>query len=169
MKDSKKYIRYDEALTDNEILLYSQIIIKFEKGEIDFQTLKNIFMNYGVTVEPKIYDFSKDRMTIFEADIIKKRISEQKYLYSDVKYFILNSKEFKDVAFRIDYKAIELLANSGIPEYQENMISILKTQLRYSSGRDEKLAIERAKWGRRIAELELELELSKHHKLNNSK
>lgn len=167
MKDSKKYIRYDEALTDNEILLYSQIIIQFENGEIDFQTLKNMFMNYGVTVEPMINDFSKHMMTISEADIIKKRISEQKYLYSDVNYFILNSKEFKDVAFCIDYKAIELLANSGIPEYQETMISILKTQLRHSFDKDEKLAIERAKWRRRIAELELEL--SKHRKLNNSK
>ena len=65
MKDNKKYIRYDEALTDNEILLYSQIIIQFENGEIDFQTLKNMFMNYGVTVEPMINDFSKHMMTIW--------------------------------------------------------------------------------------------------------
>ena len=107
MKKDIKYVRYEEALTDNEILLYAQIINQFKKGEIDFQTLKSLFLNNGVNIEPVPNDFSKKMMTISEADVIKKRISEQKYLYSDINYFILNSNEFKNVVFHMDYKAIE--------------------------------------------------------------
>ena len=154
MKKDIKYIRYEEALTDNEILLYAQIISQFKKGEIDFQTLKNLFLYKGVNVEPVLIDFSKKMMTVSEADVIKKRISEQKYLYSDINHFILNSNDFKNVIFHLDYKAIELLANYGVPEYQKAMISILMTQLKHSYDKDEKLKVERSKWRRRIAELE---------------
>ena len=167
MEKDIKYVRYEEALTDNEILLYAQIINQFEKGEIDFQTLKSLFLNNGVNIEPVPNDFSKKMMTISEADVIKKRISEQKYLYSDINYFILNSNEFKNVVFHMDYKAIELLANYGVPEYQETMISILMTQLKHSYDKDEKLAAERSKWRRRIAELKSSL--SKKERINKSK
>ena len=167
IKKDIKYVRYENALTDNEILVYAQIINQFKKGEIDFQTLKSLFLNNGVIVEPVPTDFSKKKMTISEADIIKKRISEQKYLYSDINYFILNSNEFKNVVFHMDYKAIELLANYGVPEYQETMISILMTQLKHSYDKDEKLATERSKWRRRIAELKSSL--SKEERINKSK
>lgn len=167
MKKNIKYISYAEALTDNEILLYSQIINQFKNGEIDFKTLRNLFLNNGVIIEPIPNNFSKKTMTISETDIIKKRISEQKYLYSDINCFILNSNEFKNVVFRMDYKAIELLANYGVPEYQETMISILMTQLRLSYDKDEKLSVERAKWKRRIAELKSSL--SKEDNINKSK
>ena len=151
------YIRYEKALTDNEILLYSQIIDRFKNGEIDFINLKNIFLTYGITIEVVPNDFSKIMMTIVEDDTIKKRISENKYLYGDINYFVLNSSEFKNIAFRIDYKAIEVLANYGIPEYQETMISILMTQLKHSYDKDDALAAERRKWKRRIDELKLQL------------
>lgn len=157
MRKDINYVRYDEALTDNEILIYAQIINQFKSGEIDFQTLKSLFLNNGVNIEPVTIDFTKKMMTISAADAIKKRISEQKYLYSDINYFILNSNEFKNVVFYMDYKAIELLANYGVPEYQEIMISILTTQLSHSYDKDEKLAAERAKWRRRIAELKSSL------------
>lgn len=158
MKKEIKYIKYDEALTDNEILIYSQIIDQFKHNEIDLASLKNIFLNYGVIIEAVPNDFSKKMMTKSEANIINKRISEGKYLYSDVNYFILNSNKFKNVIFYMDYKAIELLANYGIPEYQEAMISILSTQLRHSYDKDDKLAVKRAKWARRISELKEELD-----------
>ena len=121
MVGKEKYIRYDEALTDNEILTYSQIINQFRNGEIDFSDLKKIFLSYGVDINPVAKDISNKFMTISEANSIKKRISEQKYLYNDINYFILNSNNFKNIVFVIDYKAIELLANHGIPEYQKAM------------------------------------------------
>lgn len=161
MKKNNKYIRYDQALTDNEILTYSQAINEFKNGRIDFTSLKNIFLNYGITIEPVLEDFSRTMMTVNEANIIKKRISEQNYIYSDVDYFILNGHEFANVVFRLDYKAIEILANYGIPEYQETLISILKTQLKLSYDMNEDFAIERAKWKRRISELEASLGNSK--------
>lgn len=157
MKKNTNYIGYEKALTDNEILLYSQIIAQFKNGEIDFTNLKSIFLNYGITIEAIPNDFSKRMMTITEADTIKKRISEKNYLYGDINYFVLNSSEFKNVVFRIDYKAIEVLANYGMPEYQEIMISILMTQLKHSYDKDENLTAERSKWKRRIDELKSQL------------
>ena len=167
MKKDNKYIRYDVALTDNEILLYSQIIDQFKKNEIDFQTLRNIFFINGINIEPIPRNFSKKMLTISEASVINKRISEQKYLYNDIDYFILNSNEFKNIIFCIDYKAIELLANYGIPEYQETMILILTSQLIHSYDKDEQLAAKRSKWERRIAELKLSL--SKNDEIIKSK
>ena len=157
MKKNTNYIGYEKALTDNEILMCSQIINQFKNGEIDFTNLKSIFLNYGITIEVILNDFSKKMMTITEADIIKKRISEKNYLYEDINYFILNSTEFKNIVFRIDYKAIEILANYGIPEYQETMISILMKQLEHSYDKDENIAAERNKWKRRINELKVQL------------
>lgn len=167
MKKNINYIRYEKALTDNEILLYSQMIAQFKTGEIDFTSLKRMFLNYGITIKAIPNDFSEKMLTITEADIIKKRISEQNYLYGDINYFVLNSSEFKNIVFRIDYKAIEILANYGIPEYQETLISILMTQLKNSYDKDENLAAERNKWKRRIDELKLQL--SKNDSFNKLK
>lgn len=157
MKKNINYTGYEKALTDNEILLYSQMITRFKNGEIDFTDLKSMFLNYGIMIEAVPNDFSKKMMTITEADAIKKRISEQNYLYDDINYFILNGDEFKNVVFRIDYKAIEVLAKYGITEYQETMISLLMTQLKHSYDKDENLMTERNKWKRRIAELKSQL------------
>lgn len=120
MEKDTNYIRYEKVLTDNEILLYSQIIIQFKNKNIDFTTLKNIFLNYGITIEAITNDFSKKIMTITEAKETKNRILEKNYLYNDINYFILNSSKFKNVIFYIYYKAIEVLANYEIPEYQKN-------------------------------------------------
>ena len=157
MKKNINYINYAKALTDNEILLYSQLINNFKNGEIDFNNLRIMFLDYGVTIEPILNDFSKSKRA---SDTTLKRIKEQNYHYNDINYFILNSDKFKNVVFCIDYKAIELLANHGVPEYQEIMISILMTQLRYSYDKDETLAAERRKWLRRIDELKLQLSKS---------
>lgn len=161
------YIRYEKALTDNEILLYSQIITQFKNGEINFKNLKNIFLNNGITIEAIPIDFSNKMMTIAEANTIKKRISEENYLYDDIDYFVLNSSEFKNIVFRIDYKAIEVLANFGMPEYQKTMISLLMTQLNHSNDNDENLTVKRNKWKRRINELKLQL--TKNDSLNKLK
>ena len=112
-----------------------------------------MFSNYGISVELILNDFSKRMMTISQAEELKKRITEKQYIYSDIDRYILNSNDFKNVIFCIDYKAIEVLANSGIPEYQETMMSILKTMLRHSYDKDEKLKVERSRWKRRVYEL----------------
>lgn len=164
MEKNINYISYDKALTDNEILLYSKIIDKFKNGEIDFTNLKGIFLNYGVMIEAIPNDFSKKINTITEASIIRQRILEKKYHYDDINHFILNSDELKNIVFRIDYKAIEVLANYGVPEYQEAMISILMMQLKHSYDKDENLVAERRKWRRRIDELKSQM--SKNNSFN---
>lgn len=157
------YIEYEKALTDQEILFYSQIITQFKDGKIDFANLKNTFLNYGVEIDAILYDFSTQKTTITDAETRNKRVKEQNYLYSDINYFVLTSTDFRNVVFRIDYKAIEVLSNYGIPEYQEIMISILKTQLKNSYNKDETIEAERNKWKRRIEELEEQLSKNNNH------
>lgn len=60
----------------------------------------------------------------------------------------------------MDRKVIDLLANAGIPEDQSILISILRTQLTHSYDANAKLAAEREKWRRQIAELEQQLSKS---------
>lgn len=163
----KNYIRYEDVLTDDEILLYGQMIDKFKTGEIDFKTLESMFLSQGITIETTLVDFSKTMMSIEEANIVRERISKQNYLYSDIHYFILNSNRFKNVIFCIDYKVIEVLANAGMPEYQNTLISILKTQLRYSDDKDKTLVKKRENWRTRI--IELESQLAKSDKLDKTK
>jgi len=163
------YIGYEEILTDNEILTYAHIIDRFKNDEINFDELKEQFLNHDIIIEPILYDYSTTKMTTAQAEIIEKRLSKQNYIYDDISKFILNSNEFKNIVFCLDYKAIEILANSGMPEYQNIMINILKTQLKYSSyssSTDKKLNLERRKWKKRISELESQLTNSdKHNKL----
>ena len=154
MKKDKEYIGYEEALTDNEILLFSKIILEFKNGGIDLESLKNIFLNKGITVEPIYYDICRRMITVMDANNIKKRILEGKSMYNDIDYFILNSNDFNNVVFRLDYKAIEVLANYGIPEFQNTLISILKWQLVHSCDKDKEISVRRSRWRRRIQELE---------------
>lgn len=160
-------VRYEYALTDNEILTYSQIIDKFKKGEITFQNVTEMFASYDITIEPVLRDFSKQKMTVSDANMMKDRLANKQYLYSDINYFLLNSEKFKNIAFRIDYKAVELLANLGIPEYQTSMVNILMTEMRLSHPTDPKSLAEQNKKQRRIEELKLEL--SKTEDMNSPK
>ena len=78
---------------------YNIPIERDDDSEIDFASLKNIFLNYGVIIEAVPNDFSKKMMTKSEANIINKRISDGKYLYSDVNYFILNTIKLNNFNF----------------------------------------------------------------------
>ncbi len=159
MKEDKKYVRYDMALTDNEILQYALIIDQYEKGKIDNQTLRNLFLDKGVTIEPRFHDYSK-MLLLSSVGAMKKRILEGNYVYNDVDCFVLNSEGFKNVVFRMDRKAIEVLADYGIPEYQEALLGILSYQLRlvrWTVPKDEKMLAEWEKWRRRVIELEASL------------
>ena len=169
MRDKKtKHLKYyDKELSDDQILAYGKIIDKFKKGEINYERLKSMFLNFGVEVDVVLKDFSSEMMSISDGKIFKERINAKHYIYNDVKYFVLNSLALNDVIFRMDYKAIEVLSNAGIPEYQEAMFAMLKTQLRFSSDANEKLAAERESWRRKI--VELESLLSDKDEINRSK
>lgn len=80
MKNNEKHVRYEDALTDNEILLFAQMIDKFKNGDINYKELENMFLSNGVTIKPTLVDFSKTIMSIDKANIIKERISRQDYL-----------------------------------------------------------------------------------------
>jgi len=150
-------VRYEYALTDNEILTYSQILDKFKKGIITYFELSETLANYGITIEPVVRDISKQKMTVSKANTMNDRLAKKEYIYSDIDYYILNSKEFNNVAFRIDRKAIEILANAGIPEYQTSLMSLLVTELKYLNVTDAKSLAQRNKHKRRIDELKLQL------------
>ena len=168
-EDNKKpdydYVRYDYALTDKEILLCAQIIDQFERGEIDFITLKEQFLGYDISLEAVLHDVSGRMMTVVQAEEREKRIAEHNFRPEDIKYYLLNSENFKNVVFLMDRKAIELLAESGSRKYQEALIGILKTQLKYSMNTTLESTAQRAMWSRRITELEKDMEKNSNNTL----
>ena len=155
----EKCVNFEIALTDNEIISYAQIVDKFLNTEIDYVGLEDMFSSYGVTVEPALRDFPNIPMTREEADKVKERLMSKKYNYNDIDSFVLSSKDFKNVDFNLSGKAVKLLADYGMPEYQDTMIQILKTQLQHDSSKvDEVSEARRNKLKRQIAEYELRLQ-----------
>ena len=152
----KNIVSYEDALTDNEILKYASIIDRFKKNEIDYKTVKNMFLNEGIEILPNNIFHKK---ILKEAEAQKERALNEDYLYTDINGFILIHPAFKcNVSFNITYKAIKLLANSGNCEYKDILISILKTQLKHSYDVNPIVAAKRSKFRRQIIELEKELE-----------
>ena len=122
----KKYVRYDEVLSVSEILNYALMIDKFEEGEIDYKKLQALFLdsNHSLKVEP--YDISKVTITKEKWKLVKERYLKGEYLPSDIRHYIIDG----NIIFYMDYKAIEVLANAGVPKYQSIYLSILKWELR---------------------------------------
>ncbi len=162
MRQNNINVKYSSVLTDNEIFLYAQIVDLFKQEEIDYSTLKSMFESHGIKVEPILCDLSKRMMTVSEAENTKKRIAKKDYYYDEINYFILSSDYFKNVVFCIDYDAIKILADRGIPYYQEVMISILESRIKNSFDTNDELKAKRNMWNRRIKELKIELEKTKH-------
>ena len=161
MIDYSKCLRYEDALTDNEIFTYAKLIDQFEKGESDYSALKSDFLLQGVNLEAIPVDISNKMMTVNDAEDYKKRVSEQKYISDDISGYLLNAEDYKNVIFYMDYKAIEVLANHGIPEYQQKLIGILSTQLTHSSDSNDEISAKRAMWKRRIDELKQNIDSNK--------
>lgn len=152
--EKKDCINYTYVLTDNEILTYALLIDKFEEKEIDYKTLKNMFLEYNVNLDVVTKDYSASQLPLEE---INRRQQEENYTSGDITSYILNSEEYKNVDFKIDYTAMEILANANVEKYQTILIDILKFQLMNSHDTNEILAAERRKWKKRINELESQL------------
>ena len=164
MKSNNFYTRYDEILTDKEIYNYALIVDEFMKGQISYKELKEKFSNeFGIEVNADA-DYSRAKG---EFNDYCNRVSRENYDYNDIVYFILSGKDFKNVLFRLDYKAIEVLANNNIRYYMEVYKVILETQIRHSYDKNEKLKVKRNMWKRRVAELQKELSIDTD-KLTNS-
>ena len=157
MNNKVKFIDCKTALTKNEIFDYSLMIDTFKKGEIDYKTLKLLFLQCGINLSVELYDLSKKIMTANEYRTFEEKFSQEEYSYNDIKFFVFNSKDFKNVIFKFDFDVIELLADMGNTEYQEKLIDILQFQVDKSLDTDEAIAAKRAMWKRRIQELKSEL------------
>ena len=156
--DLNKYVRYDAALTDKEILSYALIIDRFKRGEINYKELEKLFGGLGLAVEPVLYDYTKRMISIREANIIEERHLSKNYLPADIRGYILNSydRSIIDVMFMMDRKVIEVLADYGMSEYQLELINILRTQIRFTPHNKDNM-VNLSLWNRRIKELEKEL------------
>ncbi len=156
MGKDNNYTKYDEALTDNEIYNYALIVDEFMIGKITYKELQEKFSElYGIEVRVEIN--SKSGMTLEERADFANRLIKEDYNYNDITGFILNGRYLNNVLFKMDYKAIEVLANNNIPRYMEAYKRILETQLHYSYDKNEKLKAERNMWKRKIEELENKL------------
>ena len=150
------YTKYDEALTDNEIYNYALIVDEFMIGKITYKELQEKFSElYGIDVSVEIN--SKSGLTLEERADFANRLIKEDYNYNDIAGFILNGRYLNNVLFKMDYKAIEVLADNNIPHYMEAYKRILETQLHYSYDKNEKLKAERNMWKRKIEELENKL------------
>lgn len=167
MESNNFYTRYDEILTDKEIYNYALIVDEFMRGQITYKELKEKFSNeYGIEVRAD-YAFPTD-MRIEELNNYIDRTNSENPSYNDISYFIISGENFKNVQFRIDYKAIEVLANNHIRYYMEAYKSILETQVRHSFDK-RMLRAKRNMWRRRIAELQKELSIDTDELTNSVK
>ena len=166
MKSNNFYTMYDEVLTDKEIYNYALLVDEFMSGQITYKELKEKFSNeYGIEVRAD-YAFPTD-MSIEEHSNYIDRINNENPNYNDISYFIISGENFKNVQFRIDYKAIEVLANNNVRYYMEVYKAILETQIRHSHDKNEELKAKRNMWKRRVVELQKELSIDTD-KLTNS-
>lgn len=155
METKTHFTRYENILTDKEILEYALLINNFKHERINFSNLRNIFWaQHKINLQIMPIDISHRKLLPKEE--ITRRINEN-YNYNDIKAYVLSSDEFQNVVFYMDRKAIELLANAGIPEYQKELASILMLELRLTSDKDQKTAAERRQRQKRIIELEEQL------------
>ena len=125
----KDYKRYDEVLNDDEILKCALLIDKYKKGTIDFNELLKEAESIGITIKPILIDFSTKMETIEQRKVIKERLDNNNYIYEDIRGFLLDIDD-KKVIFYMDYKAIEILAKAGLPDYIVSIISILEWEIR---------------------------------------
>lgn len=166
MESNNFYTRYDEILTDKEIYNYALIVDEFMKGQITYKELQEKFSKeYGIEVNADAT--IRTIMTLEEFNDFCNRKSREDYEYNDISCFILSGKDFRNVLFRLDYKAIEVLANNNVRYYMEVYKAILETQIRHSYDKNEKLKAKRNMWKRRVAELQKELSIDTD-KLTNS-
>ena len=166
MESNNFYTRYDETLTDKEIYNYALIVDEFMKGQITYKELQEKFSEeYGIEVNADAT--IRTIMTLEEFNDFCDRISREDYEYNDISWFVLSGKDFRNVLFRLDYKAIEVLANNNVRYYMEVYKAILETQIRHSYDKNEELKAKRNMWKRRVVELQKELSIDTD-KLTNS-
>ena len=123
------YERYNIVLNDDEILKCALLINEYKKGDINFSELKKKFQSIGIVMKPRLIDFSTKKMTVEQGKVVKERLDNENYIYNDINGFLLDIGD-KKVIFYMDYKAIEVLANAGLPEYIKSLIGILEWEIK---------------------------------------
>lgn len=129
-KGKNDYNKYDTILSDEEILRYALMIDEFKIGKIDFKNLESKMQSIGVVIKPKYKDPSNLKL-VERAKEMKERIEHNKPNYSDIECFLMDIAD-KKVDFRLDYKAIKLLADSGKKNYIDHFIGLLDYAIRHT-------------------------------------
>lgn len=128
MSQCNEYVSYETVLTDDEILYFSHLIDQFKRKQINYKKLEEILAKQGITIEPILVDLSQKSLTLNDYARIKRRIDSKDYTFDDISKYVISSDRYKNVLFSLGYKAIELLAKDGVPEYQELLTVFLRTQ-----------------------------------------
>ena len=154
---NNKVIDYSDILTDKEIITYALILDKFKKGLISYQKMEKLFLRFNIEIEPIKRKYYGAMITIDKTREIEERSNNNNYISSDLEGIILNSIDYKNVVFRIDYYVIELLAKAGLKKYKKILIGILETQLKLTYNVNQEVANNRRKWKKQIEELKLKI------------
>ena len=152
-KDNKDYVLYPSALTDKQILEFALILDQFQEKEIDFPTMIKLYQDLGVSVEPVFTDYEKHTINRNQLEAIRERRARQEYTYEDLSHLSMEVNHIKNVIFRIDHKAIRVLAAAGYTKYQKILLGILQSQIRLDNGHSYEAYAERMKWIQEAKEL----------------
>lgn len=145
---------YYDVLPKKIIIELGLIIKDFDNGKSSYEELVLRMKNKGFDVTPVLTDFSKTMMTVNKAKEIQERRDMKHFISNDIRYFVINSKEYSNVSISVkhDYKMIETLAYYGDMDCQKMLVNILKYQLKIVGdySKDEKKQILINNWKNQI-------------------
>jgi len=123
---------YDKVLSKLDIISIGLIIRKYEKGIITYQEMKNQLQSKNITLKPVVIDFSTVKVTIKAAEELKKRISTENYIPSDLNGYLISGVNYQDVLVRYDRAMIEALAEYGDEDSKKALESLVKWEESHS-------------------------------------
>ena len=104
---------YNEVLSEKEIVTIGLIIRRFEREQITYHQLKQLIKEENIELTPRFRDVSKAKMTVMQAEEMKRRFEREEYDPGDVNGYLISGKNYENVLIRYDRPMIEVLAKNG--------------------------------------------------------
>lgn len=124
--------RYDEILTDDEIVSISKVVRDFEHGIITYKDVEHLFEERNIAMVPKLIDASKLK-TIKQVSELRDRVSNNELVSGDIDGYIISNDRYQDVIFRYDRYAIEKLAELGDEKAKQTLEALKSWEADFSN------------------------------------